>query len=153
MSDTVGFVREDGKPEGYVFGRPTKYRPEMCEQVIELGKEGAGKAEMAAAIGIGYPTFKEWIRKDGEYFNPDFSAAVNIAVGYAQAWWEKNGRAATFKSEGFNATSYIFNMTNRFGDDWKHKSEQTVQGPNGGPISHEVTQVQRVIVDPDNPDA
>ena len=41
-----------------------------------------------------------------------------------EAWWEAHGRLATFRSEGFNATSYIFNMTNRFGADWKREAEQ-----------------------------
>lgn len=92
----------------------------MCARVIELGREGASKYEMALELDIAMSTFALW-----EQQHKEFSESVNRAVQLAQGWWEREGRKSTFRSEGFNATSYIFTMTNRFGADWKHKSEQT----------------------------
>lgn len=121
-------------------GRPTDYDQSYCERVIELGKEGASKAEMAAELGIVRQTLDNWCEA-----HPEFMDAVKQAVSWSQAWWEKQGRIATFGgTEGFNATSFIFNMKNRFPGDWKDKVEQD-QNVNGVMV-HEV---RRTIVRPD----
>lgn len=98
-------------------GRPTKYKPEFCETVVECGREGMGKLEMCAELDICFETFQNWQQKHTE-----FSEAVKKALQLSQAWWEKAGRTATFGGyDGFNATSYIFNMKNRFPTDWRDK--------------------------------
>lgn len=100
-------------------GRPTKYNPDMLPLLIECGKQGMGLAEMACAIGVDRDTIKEW-RKS----NPEFSAALKVALEHSQAWWESKGReGAIGKIEGFNATGYIFQMKNRFREDWRDKHE------------------------------
>ncbi len=124
-------------------GRPTDYDESFCERVIELGKEGASKAEMAAELGIVRQTLDNWCEAHSEFMD-----AVKQAVSWSQAWWEKQGRVATFGgTEGFNATSFIFNMKNRFPSDWKDKVEQdqTVKGE----MVHEI---RRTIVRPEHTD-
>ena len=111
-------------------GRPSKYDPAMCETVIQCGREGMGKAEMAAELDIAYSTFDLWTQE-----HPEFSEAVKHARLLSQAWWEKQGRSATFgATPGFNPTSYIFNMKNRFKDDWREKQDVDVTS-NGGPLT------------------
>lgn len=106
------------------IGRPTKYDPAFCDQIIELGREGASKAEMALRLGINRSTFTEW-----EANRADFSAAVKEAETLSQGWWEMKGRQATFGGiDGFNATSYIFQMKNRFSSDWRDKRETEHSG-------------------------
>jgi hypothetical protein len=123
-------------------GRPTKYDPAFCARVVEFGKEGMGKCEMASELDIHYQTFEAW-----QEAHPEFSTSVKAALRHSQAWWEKNGRLATFGGiDGFNATSYIFNMKNRFSDDWRDKQEREVTGANGGPIQT----IERRIVDTAN---
>lgn len=100
-------------------GRPTKYKPEFCETVIECGEQGMGRAEMARELGIDRATLADWVSS-----KPEFSRAVKEALDASQAWWERKGRSATFGGEdGFNATSFIFNMKNRFPEDWRDKHE------------------------------
>lgn len=99
-------------------GRPTKYDPAMLERMQDFGAQGMSKAEMAVELEINRSTFTDW-----EANNPDFSAAVKEAVAKAQAWWERKGREATFNSKDFNSTSYIFNMKNRFSEDWRDRKE------------------------------
>lgn len=112
------------------IGRPSIYDPAMCDRVVECGREGMGVAEMSAEIGISRETFNAW-RKS----RPEFSDAVKEAVALSQAWWEKQGRMATFGAiDGFNATSYIFQMKNRFRDDWRDKHEMEHSGPDGVPL-------------------
>lgn len=100
-------------------GRPTKYKPEMCEAVIAAGEDGETLAGMAEAIDVDRSTLNEWVAK-----HPEFSRAVKRGLQKAQAWWERQGRVATFGgTDGFNATSFIFNMKNRFPEDWRDKQE------------------------------
>ena len=100
-------------------GRPTNYDPTYCDKVIELGREGASKAEMAHALGCSRPTMDAWAAA-----HPEFLYALKEALENAQGWWESQGRKATFgAAPGFNATSFIFNMKNRFPKDWKDKQE------------------------------
>lgn len=100
-------------------GRPTKYRAEMCKEVVELGKEGASLHEIALQLDIHYDTLNEW-RKE----KPEFSEAIKKAQANAQGWWEQKGRLATIgQVDNFNATAFIFNMKNRFKEDWRDKQE------------------------------
>jgi hypothetical protein len=103
-------------------GRPSKYDPAFCDAVIKCGQEGMSKAEMAAELGVAYSTFDLWAQQ-----HPEFSEAVKEARRLSQAWWEKQGRIATFGAiDGFNATSYIFQMKNRFREDWNDTVKQEV---------------------------
>ncbi len=108
-------------------GRPTNYDSAFCDQVIALGQTGASKAEMAVEIGVARSTFSLW-----EGAHPEFSEAVKFAVEISQAWWEREGRSATFGGkEGFNATSYIFQMKNRFREEWNDTQRVIGPGPEG----------------------
>ena len=116
------------KPGAEQRGRPTSYRPQMCDRIKELAREGAGFAEMAADIGISLETWRDWQDKESPRYNPIFSEAVKEARGLSLAWWEKQGRVSTFAAgPNFNATSYIFQMKNRFREEW---SDRVVQDQN-----------------------
>ena len=104
-------------------GRPTKYDPAMCDRVVECGAQGMGKCEMAEELGITYTSFETYQQQ-----HPEFLEAVKTALRKSQAWWERKGRQATFDAQGFSATSYIFQMKNRFKDDWRDKVEQEHTG-------------------------
>lgn len=121
-------------------GRPSKYNPDFCATVIDLGKEGATLAEMADALDIDRSTLNEWRDRHEE-----FSRAVKHGLDKAQAWWEREGRRATFGGhDGFNATAWIFNMKNRFRDDWRDK----VETEHGGEVAHKVTRIELIGVEP-----
>lgn len=108
-----------------LIGRPTKYREEMCDTVIELMSEGASKAEVCLNLQCTFQTFLNW---QGE--NAEFLEAVKIGSHLSKGKWEEIGRKAAFgQLDGFNATSWIFNMKNRFGkvdelgEKWSDKQE------------------------------
>lgn len=106
MTDTaVGRV----KP----IGRPSKYDPVFCDMVVEMGREGMSKAEMALELDIAMSTFALW-----EQQHEAFSEAVKRSTQLSRGWWEKQGRLKTFNDKDFNSTSYIFQMKNRFREDW-----------------------------------
>ena len=107
------------KKEKSKGGRPTKYRKEFCETAIECGKQGMGKAEIAAELGICRDTIRIWAKE-----NKEFSASIKRAYLEALAWWERKGREATFgQVHNFQSTSYIFQMKNRFRDEWRDSHE------------------------------
>lgn len=98
-------------------GRPSSYREEYCKRVIELGREGCGKAEIALELGITRETLDEWAR-----VHPDFSDAVTCARGVSAGWWEAQGRKGIW-SRDFNANAYRLQVMNRFPADWRDKQE------------------------------
>ena len=55
-------------------GRPTKYKPEFCDVIIELGREGKTKSHMAQALDVSRDTIHEWTR-----VHPEFSDAMKRA--------------------------------------------------------------------------
>jgi hypothetical protein len=124
-------------------GRPSEYDPSFCEKVIALGREGASKAEMAHAIGCSRTTMDTWASQ-----HPEFLNAVKEAIEASQGWWESKGREATFGAvPNFNATSFIFNMKNRFPSDWRDKQDHELTGANGGPIKTD-SRFEIVLVKP-----
>lgn len=101
------------------MGRPTKYTPDMCDEVVRMGRYGASKAEMALELDVAMSTFFLWMDE-----HPHFSEAVKKSTELSQGWWERVGRQATIgEVDGFNATSFIFNMKNRFKEDWRDRQE------------------------------
>lgn len=110
------------KPEGYVFGRPTDYRPEFCEQVIEWGKQGKSKTWMAASLDVCKVTFYNW-----EQTHPDFMNATTRAMAYSQKWWEDAGQDG-MTANMFNSTVWAKNMAARFRDEWTDRQEITGAG-------------------------
>lgn len=106
------------------MSRPSEFKPEYCGRVVDLGAQGASKHEMALELGCVYQTFLNW-----QQAHPEFMDAVKTAESASQGWWEREGRKATFGAmQGFNATSFIFNMKNRFPGDWRDKHEVAATG-------------------------
>jgi hypothetical protein len=120
-ADTKAKLLPTYKPGPIKMGRPSSYKPEFCKTIVTMGMSGAGKAEMAAAIGCSRETFIQW-----QLAHTEFSDAVKAAVYLSQAWWERGGRDGAFgKVPGFNQTAFIFTMKNMFGDDWRDKVEHS----------------------------
>lgn len=102
-------------------GRPTKYRPEMCEQALALLKEGASLCEVAAAIDVSEETMNVW-RNDGAHL--EFSEAIQTGLRLSQAWWESKGRV-NLENNQFQTGLWYANMKNRF--KWADRQEVKTQ--------------------------
>jgi hypothetical protein len=102
-----------------MIGRPTKYRPEMCQQVVELMRDGASLVEVAASIGITKDTLHRWKKT-----NDEFSDSIKIGTQLSEAWWMREGREA-LRDKDFNSTLWYMNMKNRHG--WADKVEKQEQ--------------------------
>lgn len=101
------------------LGRPTKYRPEFCKVVIELGRLGKSKAQIAAdpRIDVSRMTLDLWCKE-----HPAFLYALTRARDLALAEWEnkaENGIA----SVGFNSGLWGRIMSARFPEDYREVRE------------------------------
>lgn len=100
------------------MGRPSKYDPAYCEQIIELGKQGMSVVEMACEIGVARSTLEEaWPAA-----HPEFSEAFVRAREESQAWWERTGREG-MKSKSIDAQIFSRSMSARFPHDWRESKE------------------------------
>lgn len=112
-------------------GRPSLYDPAYCEQVIEWGKLGKSKAWMCANLNIVRQTLDNWAAE-----HPEFLDAITKGLLHSQAWWEDKGQDNVLTSGGvsLNGPVYSRSMAARFPEDWREKSETTLQGPGGGAV-------------------
>ena len=114
-------------------GRPSKYKEEFCEELIEHMAEGYSYEAFAGRIGTCKQTLYDW-----EKANPEFLDAKRTAFERSRFFWEKQGidgvwAIETFSEEGkkeyskkLNSTAWIFNMKNRF--NWTDKKDVTHGG-------------------------
>lgn len=103
------------------MGRPTKYKPEYCERIIELSSDGKSIAQCCADLKISRDTWHEWKKN-----HTDFSDAVKKAEQLRETWWTQMGLAAmTGKAKvngeivKVNSTMFIWLSKNVVG--WRDK--------------------------------
>lgn len=123
-------------------GRPTSYRPEYCERVIEMGEEGKSITQMAATLGFDKATLLDW-----RAAHPDFATALTRATALAQKWWEDRGQSG-LGDRNFNAALWMKIVASRYRDDYADRKEIT--GANGGPLQVQSTVVDVSALDPDD---
>jgi len=104
-------------------GRPSAYDAAYCEQVVDLGKQGKSKAQMAAAFDVSRQTIDNWAAAHEEFLE-----ALSRAEAHAQAYWEDKGET-NIAVPGFNAAIWKKTMEARFRDDYTERREvnQTVR--------------------------
>jgi hypothetical protein len=114
-------------PVPSIIGRPTDYRPEYCELLINHLAEGLSFESFAAVVDTCKQTIYTWLEKF-----PEFSAARANGNEKSRLYWERLGRDHILNSsivgvasKSLNATVWIFNMKNRFPDEWRDKKEIT----------------------------
>jgi hypothetical protein len=95
------------------LGRPTNYKPEYCQAIVEFMSQGFSATAFAASIGQSKSVIQTWANA-----HIDFMEAKKRAETACEAWWEDLGkRGSEGRVRGFNVGSWIFTMKNRFG--WK----------------------------------
>lgn len=92
---------ETKEQESNPIGRPSLYKPEYCQQIIDyfsvgtsivnvMGKETPtdfpSKAGFAIKIGVSKDTLNEWAK-----VHPDFSVAYKRAIDFQENWLLVNG--------------------------------------------------------------
>lgn len=112
------------------LGRPSKYKPEFCEQLIEHMEAGLSFESFAGTLNVSKQTIYDWEKE-----HPAFLDAKEIAFEKSRLFWEKLGiehivnKSDSYgegqsQSRSINASVYIFNMKNRF--KWRDKQPDEV---------------------------
>lgn len=135
-------------PKKRPVGRPSKYKPEYCERVIDLSKQGAGWAEYASEFEVDRASLFRWAEE-----HEDFAQALTRAKVHEQAWFERAGRL-NLGSKEFNANLWGKSVSARFRDDYTERKVTEVSGPDGGAIKTEsVTKIDTRALDADQREA
>jgi hypothetical protein len=112
-------------------GRPTDYKPEYCETVIELGKAGKSKAQMCSHFDKSRQTIDNWAAA-----HPEFLEALTRAMVHCQAWWEDQAQI-NLAIPGFNSAVWKKSVEARFRDDYTER--QAIE--HSGSIKHTLTEM------------
>lgn len=110
-------------------GRPSKYKSEFCQMLIQHMKSGLSYESFAAICNVALSQLYEWEKKHKE-----FQEAKGIGIGHSRLWWEKTGidglwdlneyqNGKLSHQKKLNSTVWVFNMKNRFA--WRDAVEMT----------------------------
>jgi hypothetical protein len=110
-------------------GRPTVYRPEMPQEMLEMMTNGYKDSWIYAEWGISKDTFYRWLKE-----HPELKVAHDTGMPLCEVWWEKKGvdLMAAGDNKAFNY--WIAFMNRKFG--WSKN-----QGNNGGDTTININQM------------
>jgi hypothetical protein len=98
------------RPENRV-GRPSLYREEYCERVVEEMARGVSLTGFAGKIGVDKHSIYEWISVHSE-----FSHAVSRAKSARVLWWEEKLMRS---KKGAETSASIFALRNADPSEWR----------------------------------
>ena len=111
-------------------GRPTIYKPEYCDMVVEHMAQGASLTSFAASIKTSRSVISLWMNE-----HPEFMRAAHEGKAACAAWWEENGRRlAKEGGAGASATLTVFGLKNMAPDEWRERQQIEHTGKDGGPM-------------------
>lgn len=96
------------------------YDPDMCNRMIDLGKEGASQKMMWADIGINKNVAETWKKN-----HPDFADALETAKTHSQAYWERE-ILANVNNKGFNSRLAEIALRGQFADDYRETRDSKI---------------------------
>lgn len=102
-----------------------KFKPEYCEKLIEMGKQGKSRSQFCSAISICQDTFYGWLKMFKE-----FHQAYQLFKIHSRAWWEQQGQEnliQVYDAEGggikFDTSMWKFTVGGRFGMSSKKEND------------------------------
>jgi transposase-like protein len=121
-------VTEEKRP----VGRPSLYKQEYCERVVELGTIGKSIEQIAADIGVSTRVLFDWRDKHEEFLR-----ALEYAKELEQTWWEDQAQAymvETHLGPKLNASLWSRSMAARFPKKYRESVKQEITGADGAPL-------------------
>lgn len=98
-----------------------EFKPEMCDQLIELGKVGASQKMMFASVGISSGAAQTFKKN-----HPEFAEALDMAITHAQAFWETQ-LLANVENKAFNSRVAEIALRGQFGDTYREDRNSKVE--------------------------
>lgn len=151
-------------------GRPTKFDKKFIAQAEKLCKLGATDIEMADFFEVDVRTFHRWKGESAE-----FCHALKVGKEVAD---ERVERSLFARANGYehdevdirvvdkeiiqtpirkfyppDTTAAIFWLKNRRPKEWRETKAVELTGADGGPLTHQIQKIERVIVRPTDKDA
>ena len=101
-------------------GRPSEFKQEYCDQLINHMASGLSFEAFAGFLSVSKQTLYNWADA-----NPEFLDAKRIGTEKCRFYWEQLGVDHIVNSDktSLNTGVYVFNMKNRFPEEWKDKKE------------------------------
>ena len=134
------------------IGRPSSYRGEFCDRIIQLMAEGRSLDGCAALLGVHPDSLNEWRR-----VHPEFSVAVRAGRAAATAFWETRLLDVAQGGAGnAQAIQWALRNRSRAASGWDHAhAKLEVSGPDGGAVQlqTEVTVIDARQLTPDQREA
>lgn len=124
-------------------GRPSGYKPEYCDRVIEMGRLGYTKAMMARDLDVARMTLDNWAAA-----NPEFLDAMTRARDLALAFMEEKGLAG-LDMAGFNSSLYSKLMSCMFPGDYSEHKKVEMTGKDGAPLQTAGVMVVGAVMTPE----
>lgn len=104
-------------------GRPSKYDPAFCDQIVEIMGQGYSKMAAAGHLGVCYDTVRNWM---DQY--PDFFQAVKRGEALRCGSLEREMLGA---QNGHTVTARIFALKNAAPDEWRDRREHDLSSSDG----------------------
>jgi hypothetical protein len=98
----------------------SKFKPEMCDRMIEMGKQGASQKMIWSELGISKNN-AESLKKS----NPEFAEALDMALVHAQAFWERE-LLANIENKGYNSRLAEIALRGQFQSDYRETRDTKV---------------------------
>lgn len=155
-------------------GRPSKYTKALGDQAVELAREGTPRRWIAKSIGVHNSTLYDWVALgEAELLRQEQDAAEDRApdleerrypeladwvllFGQAEAEFGMGQmrRLANAKNgdEAAQLRAAMFLLERRFPGDFGARTAHELQGPDGGPMQHQVTGAVIFLPAEDAPD-
>jgi hypothetical protein len=117
---------------GKFLGRPSKYDPKYCAEIVDLGKEGFSRWQICSRINIGLHNMLAW-----EGAHEEFRQALEESRLHALSYWEDLARDHIKEVPGgvkLNTGLWSRSMAARFPDQYRENSKVELTGKNDGPI-------------------
>lgn len=108
------------------IGRPTDFKTEYCDMLIEHMSEGYSFESFAGVVKTCKQTLYNWL--DAQ---PDFLDAKKIGFEQSRLFWEKAGIGLSVGRIDGNPTMAIFNLKNRFPSEWRDKQDIDLSNTDG----------------------
>ena len=108
-------------------GRPSKYDPKYCEEVIKVMGEGLSLTAFAGRIGVDRDTINEW-----RSVHPEFSVACRKGQAKRTERLEMGMLDPDMPGPAVNARRFA--LANAAPEEWREKQQLEHSGPNGGEI-------------------
>lgn len=139
-------------------GRPSKYKPEYAEQARKACLLWGGTdEELARFFDVDVATIYRWKNEHDEFCEAVKQGKAMADANVAQRLFERamgysHDEDKIFQYEGEpvvvptvkhyppDTTAAIFWLKNRQPERWREKTEQTLAGPDGGPIQTNITE-------------